>query len=741
MSKATKKKHKIKRGKNIQPKPGDRGKKFFLFVEKLSSLQFNTLSILIIILTGFLAYSNTFRGEMIFDDINIIQQNENIHDFNEFKNLNSWFNLNSRHFCMLTFALNYSIHENEVFGYHIVNLLIHLIFGILIFLLMKLILKVRLYDNDPQRKYPGLLAFFIALVCVMHPIQTQAVSYIVQRMASMAAMFYVASVFFYAKGRLLYSNNGLNFKVFTLYFFSLLFGIIGLQTKQTVITLPAAILLFELFFIRKKHGGIYKHYLITAFSLLAVFLLVVIFGGYLPKETDTITRSEYLYTQSRVILKYIQLILIPINQALDYDFSISHSFFSWKVILSSLVIGGMFLIAVFSYKKKHLVSFGILWFFITLSAESSIIPIRDVINEHRLYLPLVGFSLVFISLIWDYFSKKSLIGVIFFFVILNTIYGFATYEQNKTWHSKLSLWRNNTAKKPHNSRSHNNLGSTYITLNDFENAEDSYEKAVKLKPDYIEALFNLGNVKIDLGKFTEAVKVLNQLIKEDSAFYKAYFARGIAYSSMQIYDKALSDFSKAISDKDIENNIKVFNKSGMVKFSMNKYTEAIEDFNKALAIDSTFTETYNNLGLVYLESDNYDKAVYYFTKAIDYRPEFFEAYNNRGNAYFKQKNYEKALKEYKYALEINPDEITVLKNIALINYIIRNYQEAIEFYNKILEINPNSATVINDRGLTYYMMQDYERAYADLLRARQAGVITNQEVFDFIQNYVQNNKQ
>ncbi len=741
MSKKKKKKAAPKTEVAQNPLPPKSGEQILSFIEKFSPLQFNIIAFVIIIIAGCLSYSNSLNGEMIFDDINIIEQNERLQSFDDFKNINKWINPNHRHFSMLTFAINYNIDGNNVFGFHLINLLVHLIYGCFVFLLARLILSISIFDNNPQRKYPGLIALFIALLCVLHPIQTQAVSYIVQRMTSMATMFYIMSVVFYGYGRLLYVKKGLNANVVLLYLFALISGTLGILSKQIVITIPFVILLFELFFIRNKDGAIFKKYLLISFSILFLLFLLTLFGGFIPKETETISRSNYLFTQFRVIVKYVQLLILPINLALDYDFSVAESLFEWKVIISLVIILALIATGFLLYNKKHLVSFGIFWFFITLSVESSILPIRDVINEHRLYLPMFGFSLIFVSLIWDIFSIKRIYAVLALLLVINIIFGIVTYNQNKAWETKLSLWNDNAAKKPHNARAFNNLGSTYITLRDLENAEEAYTEATRLKPDYVDALFNLGNIKIDLGKFPEAIAVFDQLLDVDSAYHKAYYGRGMSYSSIQEYEKALSDFDKAITRRDIIHNKAVYNKSGLAKLAMGKHDEAISYFNKALQLDPDYDDALNNRGLVHLEKEDYNMAIADFTKAIEARPAFFEAYNNRGNAYFKQGFNENALADYNKALEFNPNAITILRNIALIHYNNKNYKQAIEFYNRILSITPQSANAINDRGITYYVLQEYEKAYADLLQARKMGLVTNPSVFEFLQKYMNSRTQ
>jgi len=496
-----------------------------------------------------------------------------------------------------------------VVGYHLINLLIHLIYACFVYLLAKLILSIAIFDNLPQRKHVALIAFFIALICVTHPIQTQAVAYIVQRMTSLASMFYIMCLFFYGTGRVWYIKDRLNSKVFLFYLLAFLSGILALFSKQIAITIPFSILLFELFFIRNKDGVVFKKYLIIASSMLFIIFLMVLFGGLLPKETDTITRSEYLFTQFRVVLKYLQLLLVPVNQVLDYDFSLSERLFEWKVIVSSFLIISLLAIAFFVYKKKHLVSFGIFWFFITLSVESSIIPIKDVIFEHRLYLPMFGFSLVFVSLIWDFLNKKSFYTAIVFLLTINITYGVATHERNKAWESRVSIWTDNTIKKPNNERAHNNLGSAYIAILNLQKAEKSCEEAVRLKPDYNEALVNLGFLKIDLEKPREAIKVFDQLIKVDSVSFQAYYGRGIAYTSLHENEKALNNFSKAISCKNIKDAEEVYNKSGLIRLSTGKFEDAISDFDAAIIANPDHAESYNNRGAVNMELQEYDAAI------------------------------------------------------------------------------------------------------------------------------------
>lgn len=612
MAKKIKKKKPAQKDKFQKHAISGKGKQSTLINKNLSSLKFNTLALLVIIFLGFIAYSTSLNGEMIYDDLRSIATNDDVHDMGNMDNIKKWINPNHRYFAYFTFAINYSIHQDEVFGYHLFNLIIHIIYSFFVFLLAKLILSIKLFDNDPQRKKTGLLALFIALICLLHPIQTQAVSYIVQRMASMATMFYIMSVYFYGRARLEYVNQGLKQNVILFYLFSLISGILGILTKQIVATLPAALLLFELYFVRNKDGKLFKKYLIIASSLIFLSFLLILFGGYLPKETENITRSEYLFTQTRVIVKYIQLLFLPFHQALDYYFPISRSLFEWKVILSSLVIIALFVLAIFTYRRKHLVSFGIFYFFVTLLVESSLIPIIDVIFEHRLYLPIFGFSLIIVTLIWDLFSKKHTRMVIVFFVALNVVYFFASYERNKVWKSQISLWTDNIEKYPNDVVSYMNRAYSYN----------------------------------EIGKYQEAILDYNRGIEIDSNNYQLYINRGLAHKILRKYELAVQDYTKAIEKRKPENYQPYLERGILYTDYLTRYNEGIKDFKTYLLHNQDNLDVTLNIAIAYYKKQDFDSALVYCNKAINISPDDGKSYYITAITYAASKKFDKA---YEYA--------------------------------------------------------------------------------------------
>src|SRR3990167_7117322 len=398
MGKASKRKQKYSEDKRI--KQSD-------FVEEGSSSFLKRYSFLIslslITITAFLIYSNTFASPFHFDDEHNIVENYKLRDLSNF-----WPPSGSRYVGVLSFALNYHFGGLNVFGYHLVNIIIHIINGLLIWWLIILTFKtpvMQVYVGQglspaltPDRiirglkaDLPYLTALTASLIFVSHPIQTQAVTYIVQRFASLATLFYILS---------------------------LVSAILAMKTKEISLTLPFVIILYEVMFFAptKQNYGFAKRllYLIPV-TLTAFIIPLSLIGTDRPvgdmigelreaaQETEEISRDVYLLTQFRVIVTYIRLLFLPINQNLDYDYPLSHSLFEPQTFVSFLFLSAIFVFAVYLFIRSRrtdnahglLISFGILWFFITLSVESSIIPIRDVIFEHRLYLPSVGIVIAF----------------------------------------------------------------------------------------------------------------------------------------------------------------------------------------------------------------------------------------------------------------------------------------------------------------------------------------------------------
>jgi len=415
--------------------------------------------VVLILLLGLLAYANSFQAPFHYDDYKNMLEVSYVQDLGY---LNDWslvrqYLAGDHGFMMrfvgyLSFALNYALHGDAVVGYHAVNLAIHLVNALLVYSLVWLTLRTPYFETqgstidvqDSSSAFsPQPLTFlplFTALLFVSHPVQTQAVTYIVQRIASLATLFCLATVVLYIQARLALDRQGWKGRAILWYAGSFCCALLAMKTKEIAFTLPLAVCIYEFMFFRGKPSRrliCVTPLLLTMLVIPLSMLLLTGTGGALgdvgsaTSVGSDLTRAEYFFTELRVIVTYLRLLFLPVNQNLVYDYPVYRTLFTPPVFLSFLLLVALFGLAVYlAYRSRlevkvsrletqnsklitqnlpfyRLIAFGMFWFFLTLSVESSIIPITDVIFEHRIYLPSVGAFLAFAS----FFAEPSTPGL------------------------------------------------------------------------------------------------------------------------------------------------------------------------------------------------------------------------------------------------------------------------------------------------------------------------------------------
>jgi tetratricopeptide (TPR) repeat protein len=423
-------------------------------------------------------------------------------------------------------------------------------------------------------------------------VQTQAVTYIVQRMTSLATMFYLLSVVFYVRARLSFEARGksqeargpedLGSSTFDLGPWtrrlvpvlllagSVFSAVLAMKTKEMAVTLPLAIVLYEALFFK----GPWKRRLFYLLPILATLPIVpmsvlapgVPTGNILSDVGDQLraqsnmSRLDYLFTQFRVIVTYLRLLVLPVNQNLDYDYPVYMTFFTPPVFLSFLLLAALLAVAVWCYlvtlpasRLTHpaslpadpavrLVSFGLLWFFLTLSVESSVIPIADVIFEHRLYLPSVGATAVFATGFFLVSRKISraragaLSTLVAAFIIV--CLGIATSQRNLVWGDEVGLWEDVVSKSPQKPRPYNNLGYALNKAGKPWDAIPNFMKALTFAPYYADANYNLGRAYLLVDQSAMAIPLLQKAIRIQPNLAGAYSDLGAALNLEGRYQEA-----------------------------------------------------------------------------------------------------------------------------------------------------------------------------------------------------------
>lgn len=623
----------------------------------MSDKRIKILSPVIIIIVGLIIYSNSFNSTFHFDDIGDIVESSAIRNINDFRSL--WDFCPRRVVGYYTIALNYHFHQLNVFGYHVVNVMIHLINALLVWWLVQLTLFTPALENKPIAASKYSLALMAALLFVSHPVQTQAVTYIVQRLASLATMFYFLSLALYVYART-HGNK--------LYLFGAagLSALLGMFTKEITFTLPFAVVLYEFTFLNSSNWqSLFKEKRVWIGAICLILLISVVPLIYLydheaanlfnrthPSQGHlySITPASYLLTQFRVITTYIRLLFIPLNQNLDYDYPISNHLFEIPTLLSFLFLLFLFAFSIFMFKRNRFVSFGILFFFIALSVESSIIPIQNVIFEHRLYLPSFGFIIVFSAMIYYLLWQKNMKVALTIFLLIVGVNSVLTYSRNKVWQNDFSLWSDVVKKSPNKARPWNNLARYYLDKKNYQKAFIGYNKSIEINPDFFEAVYGRGILFQEIGDYEKAIADLSHAIEIEPGYFEAYNNRGFIYTMMHQYEKAFADFTMAI--KINPNSEKVYNNLGLFYINLNEYDKAIYQFIKALRISPNYIEALNNLGQAYMDTKKYDSAINTFTQLINLEPKAHKFYFYRGKAHLYKNNKQAANKDFAHVQQL-----------------------------------------------------------------------------------------
>lgn len=719
---------------------------------------FDRIAFLIIAVAAALVYSNTFGSGFYFDDgYNIT---DNYHIKNVFRPDIIWNYNPTRFITLFTVAINYYLGGINVLGYHIVNIFIHILTSCAVFVFVKTTLSISTVNEKSEKLNAGYIALFSALIFAVHPIQTQAVTYIIQRAASLASLFYISSVTMYAKYRLAEAKKEKSVYLFL----SLGFCVLGMFTKEFVFTLPLMIIVYEFIFFYKG-GRVFRKDLIP--YLLTFFIIPFTIKFLSPRAikevsqaSSQITAYNYFITQFKVIVTYIRLVFWPVNQNLDYDIAASGSFFEPVTIISFLLLAALFGLAVYLFKKEKIISFGILWFFISLAVESSVLPIRDVIFEHRMYLPMAGVTFLLVYIAVKYLPEKYLKPLAGAAIIIVIVLGAAAFQRNKVWANEYTLWNDVVQKSPQKARAYSNRGVALLNLKRYDEAINDFNKTLSLNKTFKNAYFNRGSVYYYKKEYDKAIADFSKTIALDSTYALAYNNLGAILLERHQFSEAVSYFDKAILND--TNYAAAYNNRGVLSKALGNYQKAAIDYKKAIEKNKNYAEAYFNLGEVYMLVGNYELAQGYFNRAIELNSNYteayynrgnvlfmtgkatealadynfvlqkdttrFEVYNNRGSVYFMTGRYHQAHSDYTRAIALNKNLVDAYKNRGITNLVLSNYNAAIDDFDKALSINDNIPEVYFYRGKTHLQSGALAKAQNDLLQLKKSGYEVSEEI-------------
>ncbi|MGV7223226.1 MAG: tetratricopeptide repeat protein [Nitrospinales bacterium] len=603
------------------------------------------MSGLILCVVVFLIYSNSFNAAWQFDDLPNITLNPQIHleqlDSGSFTRAMyaSPYEMRfeglrlHRPVATLSLALNWFVGRDDIFGYHLVNTLIHITTAFFLYLVISSLLKA---PNLPQREEIQIhhISLLAALLWAMHPIQTQAVTYIIQRMASMAALFTIGGIYFYLRFR---DRNAGKWRYLNLLSCSF-FYVLGIGSKENATLLPVSLALIEIVFYQNLADKKRRQKVLTiSLGLCAgiLFLGTVLFyffrGNPIEYMSELYLRrpfslGERLMTEARVIFKYLSLILWPSVDRLSLIHSVPLSNSLWVPWTTLPSIAGVVVLvcgSLAAIRKFPLLAFGLLFFTLNHAVESTFIPL-EIIFEHRNYLPSMFLFLPLAAAIEIGFSycqnrgrliaSVAMIGVI----VLVTGLGIGTYFRNLAWSTPKTLWTDVLRKYPDNPRPYQVLADQFKAEKRFDFALALLSKSLKLQKGLPSeslalSLNNLGNIYVDIGDYKQAKMYFHQA-------FQAYPRHEIARYNLIFVLIRTGEYQMALHATDEllklnPNHNKYINVKGFILYKMTDYNAAISHFRRALQLAPGYLNALINMGMALSRSGNFERADWFLRLA------------------------------------------------------------------------------------------------------------------------------
>ncbi len=587
------------------------------------------LHILLILGVGFLAWSNSFHGPFVFDDLTSIVNNHAIRELQRFFTDPSVFMAFPRRFLgYLSLALNYRVGGLATEGYHVVNLSLHLASALTLYAFCRMLCQTPYMAASSSFSVSPHLSLTAALLFVAHPIQTQAVTYVTQRFTVIATLFYLLTLVCYLRSRPGQADDEDPGRSPVWYGSAILCAICAMLSKEISFTLPFAVGLLECSFFRSNIRQRMTR-LMPFIALLTIIPLVTLFGpshepqllaalrGLPSPATGSISHSDYLTTQPAVFATYLRLILLPVNQTLDYDYPLFHSLAAAQVTGGIILIVALIGLACCLYRQSvnhaaRLIGFGIFWFLLTLAVEG-FVPLDDLINEHRLYLPSVGAAIAAAGIMALLPSRKATRSMAIASGIVITLLAVSTWMRNLVWSDEILLWSDAVTKAPGKARPHYNLGTVLSKKGLVDAAEQEFQAALAIDPQHAKARYNLGVLRASRGDTAAAKSDYEAALRLEPTLAEAH------------------------------------NSLGALLAAEGRLNEALAAYNKALQLMPNLADARNNLGAALAASGDLDGAATELTIAIGLSPGSASYHENQARVYGLKGMKEDAGKELRIA--------------------------------------------------------------------------------------------
>lgn len=640
-------------------------------------------------------YSKSFDGPFLFDDIARIANDPKIRS--------AWppwpiIDNTNRPFAVYTFALNYAVHGYDVTGYHLTNLAIHVLAAWTLMGIVRRSWLLKHWGNEhPSLRYQALgLGFAVALLWAVHPLNTQAISYIVQRIEALMALFYLLTLYGFVRAQ----QSRLRV---AWYLFSILCCAIGMGCKEVMVTAPVVVLWYDRAIVGKSWRQIAAQRWLY-YGLLASTWLVLAWAmwhfqgdyrsGALLSVKD-VSPWTYLTNQAAVITHYLQLVFYPANQCAYYSWPVEYSLA--KLLPYLVLIGGLFVVSLWLCYSRPALGFVAMSFFIVLAPTSSVAPIIDLAFEHRMYLPLTAVVTLGCLLVGKAIGVLNPEGgrvpaiqwviATGLLMLASSALGLAAHARNEVYTSEDAFWRDVTQKVPTNVNGWLGLGSVYAKDHNNEQAENCFRRALELAPDKARPQATYAGLLITYGQYAEAAELLEKAGQSEPNLVEYVINQGLLLSVTGKFAEAQPFLEAGVlsapDDEELQTNL-IVNMCYLMQFQ-----RALEVAQANLGARPGSARATNDVAACLLANGDAQAAEQYARRAIELDPTLARAHATLGMAISTQGPRE-AIVHLQRACELDPQSYEFLSALANL-MMAEDPNTAIVLYQKAVELKPSEA--------------------------------------------------
>ena len=618
---------------------------------------------LAIILAGLAAYWNSFSTPLVFDAHLSIIENPTIRSLSPLKSVLlpalPGSTVEGRPLVNLSFALNYAFGKLDPCGFHAVNLAVHLVAGLALFGIVRRTLLLPRFRDRTGLAATG-LALTTATLWVVHPLQTESITNVVQRAESLMGSLFLLTL--YCSIRAFTDTRPRGWQIA-----AVLMCLLGMAAKEVMAAAPLVILLYDRVFIAASWREVFSRRAVFHGALAMTWILLGLLVLSAGSHGGTVGLGlgvspwDYATSQFGTILRYLGLTFWPHPLVIDYGYF--QPVAGAEYIPAALVVAGLIAAGLAAFRSRPWIGFLTASFFLILAPTSSVVPIAaQSVSEHRMYLPLAPLlALIVVGgwLMWT--SRAPTRAPAFAAVIVIGAMIATTNARNHDYRTEIALWENCVARRPANHRGQTNLGLMLAQEGRIDESIACYRKALDLNPGYALANANLGYALMEKGRLDEAIVHFEKGIAADPNVASAHSNFGLALVQTGRLDEAIAQCESAIALQ--PDYAKAHTNLGLALAKKGRLDEAIAHYEKSVELEPGNDKAHSNLAGALAQQGREKDAIPHYVRAIEIQPTNAKARNNLGTLLIHQGRIEEAIAQFRAAVEAQPDYTKAKQNL------------------------------------------------------------------------------